>query len=160
MRAQRWRVGRIEAAFKGVGTTYFCIIHITPQRRSISTLRRESRGVSWRDPAAARTQMQTGCTPRRADSRFASFTARWDPGMVSVGLLMRPNLRKKKRKHPTWPQDSDHLHPPEKDEKKKHIKEGKWEKYSKNRWALRAARREKTNRPPHMHTLAFPDTDL
>lgn len=44
------------SVFKGVSTPHFCIIHITPQRWSISRLQRENRAISWRDTSAAGTQ--------------------------------------------------------------------------------------------------------
>lgn len=43
--------GLEESVFKGVSTPNFCIIHITPQRWSISRLRQESWAISWRDAA-------------------------------------------------------------------------------------------------------------
>lgn len=47
------------SVFKGVSTPYFCIIHITPRRWSISRLQQESWAISWPDTAAADTQRQT-----------------------------------------------------------------------------------------------------
>lgn len=43
--------GLEESVFKGVSTPNFCIIHVTPQRWSISRLHQESCAISWRDAA-------------------------------------------------------------------------------------------------------------
>ena len=68
------------SVFKGVSTPYFCIIHITPQRWSISRLQQQSWAISWRDVAAADTQ-----THLNANTVSSTFTARWEVGIVPVG---------------------------------------------------------------------------
>lgn len=68
------------SVFKGVSTPYFCIIHITPQRWSISRLQQQSWAISWRDMAAADTQ-----THRTTNTISSTFTARWEVGIVPVG---------------------------------------------------------------------------
>lgn len=152
MRAQRWRVWRIEAAFKGVGITYFCIIHITPQRRSISTLRRESRGVSWRDAAAARTQRKQvarrGAATHDLPLLLPDETLGWP--------LWGPRMARFKHNFP--PADFQTLTASRllrKTRKKKQQKKTCKKKEKGRNAASRVAGMEKTNQP-HPHTLAFP----
>lgn len=75
------------SVFKGVSTPYFCIIHITPQRWSISGLQQESRAISWRDTAAADTQRQTHRTRIHVHTISSTFTARWEVGIVPMGQI-------------------------------------------------------------------------
>lgn len=69
------RLLRIEwICFKGVSTPYFCIIHLTPQRWSISRLQHENGAICWRDTAAA-THKHSGikyCALLQRDKRVGS----------------------------------------------------------------------------------------
>lgn len=113
------------SVFKGVSTPYFCIIHITPQRWSISRLQQESRAISWRDTAAADTQRQTRHTRIHVDTISSTFTARWEGGIVPVGhtrvwLHLKPLLL-------DWLLGYDPTLPPEKAQKTKCVRERKRE---------------------------------
>ncbi len=134
------------SVFKGVSTPYFCIIHITPQRWSISRLEQESRAISWRDTAAAGTQRQTRRTQIHAETISSTFTARWEGEIVPVGqtrvwLHLKPLLL-------DWLVGYDPTLPPEKVEKTKCVRERKREK-SSERWIQREEERKREKASHH-----------
>ncbi len=77
--------GLKQSVFKGVSTPYFCIIHITPQRWSISRLEQESQAISWRDTAAADTHRQIRLTQIQVHTVSSTFAARCEVVVVPVG---------------------------------------------------------------------------
>lgn len=72
-----------ESVFKGVSTPNFCIIHITPQRWSISSLKQQSWAITWRDAAGRNTKTNAPHTK----TQYSPLLEKMMSGIFPLGQL-------------------------------------------------------------------------